>query len=381
MLVWGSVCVGWRGQAHAPLPAHAGLLRWMSGGRAGVCSGAGRRAPGAAGVAQNHDDSLGRVVREAGAGVGGGWTRVRVGGWLAWFALVRLGIGGELGGAWAGRLWAGFAGGGACGAAWGGGAGVELGDVGGGAALPGAGAGEGCEAEVAQDVLDDVVYGAVGDLGVEVWGVHAVEEFGVQDLGGVANAVAVVIVLAPEGVLDGTQDALAGGGAIRGGGVVWGRGAGGRLGGVEVLREHDAAADGAGDAVEGGGEVLQRCCGRWGRGQGWGGLHCCGLRRGRPVSCQRREGGGLLRGLGVGLVVQEAGDAGSYADEVVQGCAVPARVRGLWAGVVLRGGLGRLCGHKRKKNIVGMAVSRIAWRGEVARGVVRLAVGMIGLTN
>jgi len=240
-------------------------------------------------------------------------------------------------------------GGAACGAAWGGGAGVEQGDVGGGAALPRAGAGQGCKAEVAQDVLDDVVYGPALDVPVEVWGVHAVEQFGVERLGGVADAVAVVVVLAPEGVLDGAQDALAGGGAVRGGAVAWGRGPGGLAGCVQVLREHDAAADGAADAVEGGGEVLQRCCGDWCL--GWGGLR---------VSCLLREGGGLLRGLGVGLVVQQAGDAGAHADEVVQGCAVAARVRDLWAGVVLRSGLSRLCRHKRKKNIVVVRVSSIA---------------------
>ncbi len=107
------------------------------------------------------------------------------------------------------------------------------------------------------------------------------------------------------------------------------------------MREHDAAADGAADAVEGGGEVLQRCCGCRGRGRGR--LRGCGLRRGLPISCLRREGGGLLRGLGVGLVVQQAGDAGAHADEVIQGCAVAARVRGVRAGVVLRGVLGGCC--------------------------------------
>ena len=308
-------------------------------------------------MAEDECDGFGRVFGQAGAGVGGaGVDRAGLSaggrlGWLAGFRLIRLGIGGGLCGAWAGRLrpGAGFAGVGACGAAWGGGAGAEFGDVGGGAALPGAGAGQGCEAEVAEDVLDDVVYGPVGDLGVEVWGVHAVEEFGVERLGGVAVAVAVVVVLAPEGVLDGAQDALAGGGAVRGGGVVWGwgvvwgRGAGGRLRGVQALREHDAAADGAADVIEGGGGFVEGVWrGAWRR----GGLRVRGLRSG---------GSNWLRGLGglgVGLVVQEAGDAGAHADEIVQGCAVAARGRGVRAGVVLRGGLGGVCRHERNKNIV-----------------------------
>jgi len=325
----------------------AGLVDCHLGsGLAGDCS-AFRRAPsGVGGVAQDEGDGFGRVVRQAGAGVDragvdGGGLRARGSSGLAGFALVR-GIGSVLGGGGMAvlRAGAGFVGGGACGAAWGGGAGVEQGDVGGGAALPGASAGQGCKAEVAQDVLDDVVYGAALDVPVEVWGVHAVEQFGVQRLGGIADAVAVVVVLAPKGVLDGAQDALAGGGAVRGGGVAWGRGAGGLAGCVQALREHDAATDGAADAVEGGGEVWQRCRGRCGLGQSWGGLGCCGLRRGLPVSCLRREGGGLLCGLGVGLVVQQAGDAGAYADEVIQGRAVATRVRGVRAGVVLRGGLG-----------------------------------------
>ena len=124
-------------------------------------------------------------------------------------------------------------------------------------------------------------------------------QLGVQVLGGVA-----FVVAALDGVLDLSQDALAGGGAV------CGRVLGGCEGLGEGAGERDAAPDGAGDAVEGGGEGDQV----WHR-AGRGG--CVG----RP------------RGGGDGLVVQAAGEGGAHADEVVQDLAVVVRVGGLLGGV------------------------------------------------
>ena len=47
----------------------------------------------------------------------------------------------------------------------------------------------------------------------------------------------------------------------------------------------------------------------------------------------------------------------------MQGRTVDAGVRGLLAGVVVQGGVDRLCGHERNKNIVAGPASRLAWAG------------------
>ncbi|HEY0203931.1 MAG TPA: hypothetical protein VGC15_07270, partial [Acetobacteraceae bacterium] len=114
------------------------------------------------GLAQDEGDGFGRVFWQDVAGEDGrpGGRGGLAGFGRAGIVLVRVWTGGGLGGGMAVvragivrvgivRAWAGRAGGAPCGAAWGGGSGVELGDVGGGAALPGAAAGQGCEAEVA----------------------------------------------------------------------------------------------------------------------------------------------------------------------------------------------------------------------------------------
>ena len=217
----------------------------------------------------------------------------------------------------AGRCGAGLAGGG-------GGAGLELGEIGGGAAAPGGVAGWRGQAEVAADFGDDVGDGAVGKVPVEVGGVEAVVQLGGQCPGGVVG-LGVVGVLggALDRVLDGADDLLAGGGAVDGGVLRGRRG--------EAAREEDAAADGSGEAVKGGDDLWERRGGRCGVGRGvlWGG----------------RRGGGLL--------VQGAGEVGADGDEVVQNLAVEAGVLGLLAGVVWVGGWGWVGGHEQKKNIVG----------------------------
>ena len=196
-----------------------------------------------------------------------------------------------------------------------GGAGVEVLDVGGGAAGPGAGAaGWGGEAEVAGDLGDDVGDGAGGEVPVEVGVVQAVPQFGAEALGAVAFVCGAV-----DGVLDGTQDVLAGGGAV----VGWVAGGRGRVG--QALGKGDAAADGAADAVEG-----------VGQGDEGGGRRLVGHGRGG----RRRDGSACCFGLVVGLRVQEASEAGTHADEVVQDGAVAVRVRWGLGGIVLRRGVG-----------------------------------------
>ena len=66
-------------------------------------------------------------------------------------------------------------------------------------------------------------------------------------------------------------------------------------------------------------------------------------------------GCGLRRGLGLAgdLLVQVVGEAGADGDEAVQGLAVELGVRGLLAGGVVALGLGWLCRHEQKENIVG----------------------------
>ena len=223
---------------------------------------------------------------------------------------------------------------------------MEPGQIGRGAALEGAGARRGAEAEVAADVLDDVRDGAAADVRVEVGGVQAVAQLGGEAVGAV-RSLAVGWGRALDAVLDLAQDALAGGGAVPG-----------RIGrgGVEAAREGDAAADGSGDLIEGGGEADE---GGWGGGR-WGELRVFGLGGGR---------GGVRGGLGDrrgpclrhGLRVQEAGEVGARVNQAVQGLAVVLRVCGVGAGVVLRGGVGCGCGHERNKNIASGAVSRRAW--------------------
>ena len=141
--------------------------------------------------------------------------------------------------------------------------------------------------------------------------------------------------MALDGILDLADDALAGGGAVVG------RVLGGGGGFGELAGEHDAAADGPGEAVEGHGGGFWRDCGG-GRGGGLG----CGRRR---------------FGLAGDLLVQVAGEAGADGDEIVQGLAVELGVRGLLAGGVFALSLGWVCGHEQKKNIVGGVGSRMAW--------------------
>ena len=173
-----------------------------------------------------------------------------------------------LGGGGAAGLWvgAGLMAAGSCGA------GAELLDVPGRAALPGIGAGGGGQAEVAADFGDDFGDRAGGEVVVDVGGVQAVVQLGLE-AGGVGGGGAM------EGVLDFPEDALAGGGAVLG------RVPGGCRGVGEAAGQEDAPADGAGEAVEG---DRYRDQGVW----GWGGLR-----------------GGCRRGLdlGGGLLVQEAG--------------------------------------------------------------------------
>ena len=99
---------------------------------------------------------------------------------------------------------------GAAQAAWSRGAGAEVRDVGGRAALPRVGAGLGGQAEVAADVGDDVGGGAGADVVFEVGGVEALAQLGVECLGGVA------VARAADPVLDLSDDAPAGCGAVPG---------------------------------------------------------------------------------------------------------------------------------------------------------------------
>ena len=173
-----------------------------------------------------------------------------------------------------------------------------------------------------------------------------------MQLGGQGFGVGVVGVIgrvgvALDGVLDLADDALAGSGAVVGRVL----GGWGRLG--DAAGEHDAAADGAGDAVEGGREVLQR-----GRG---------GVGGGGPV-----RGGGLC-GLGGGLGVQEACEVGAHVDGVVQDVAVVLGVLGLLAGAGVGLGVCCVCGHEQKKNIIGDGGSRVVWVGKVTNWTLKSA--------
>ncbi len=97
---------------------------------------------------------------------------------------------------------------------------AEGGDVFGGAAFPGFGAGEaGGDAEIADDVGDDVGEGAAGELVVEVGGFEALVELG-------AEVLLVGRVLAVDGVFDLADDLAAGDGAGLGGLEVRAAGAG-----------------------------------------------------------------------------------------------------------------------------------------------------------
>ena len=199
-------------------------------------------------------------------------------------------------------------------AAGGGGAGVEVPDIGGGAAAPGVVAGWRCEAEVAADFGDDVGDGAVGEVVFQVRVVQAVAQLGMEGFGTVA-----LVCGAVDGILDGADDLAAGGSA-----------AVGRIrcspdGFVELAREGDAAPDGSGDAVEGRREGDEGSCGWLVRGA-WDGV--------------RRDSGVRGFGLADGLRVEQAGEAGAHSDEVVQGLAVPVRACCGLAGVVWCGCLG-----------------------------------------
>ncbi len=76
-----------------------------------------------------------------------------------------------------------------------------------------------------------------------------------------------------------------------------------------------------------------------------------------------RRGGSVLRGLGVGLRAQEAGEVRANIYQVAQRLAVLLLVRGGLAGFVVTLGLGRVCGHERNKNIVGVRASSLMWTG------------------
>ena len=208
------------------------------------------------------------------------------------------------------------------GPAGGGGASVELGQVGGGAALPGGVVGWGRQAEVAADFGDDVGDGAGGEVRVEVGAVEAVVQLGGEGFGAVAFVGGAV-----DAVLDGADDLCAGGGAVVG------RVGHGSDGVVEVAGEGDAAPDGTGDTVKGGGDF-------------WGGGGC--------LAC-----GWPGWGWGGGLGVQGAGEVGGHADDVVEDLAVVLRVLGVLAGVGGWIGVGWLGGHEQKKNIVGVGASRV----------------------
>jgi len=123
---------------------------------------------------------------------------------------------------------------------------AEDADVFGGAAAAGAeaGAGHGVagDAEVAADGGDDFGDGAAEDVVVDVRGVDAVDELGLQ-FGGLVF----VFGLELDGVLDVADDDTAGGGD--GGGRVRERG-GDHL--RQVVLEEYSAADSSGDALEGG---------------------------------------------------------------------------------------------------------------------------------
>lgn len=124
--------------------------------------------------------------------------------------------------------------------------GAEEGDVVGGAAGEGVNAGDVGDTEVAAEVADDLGGRAMGEVGVEIEGVDAFEEFAAEGAGFGR------VGLAVDGLLDGADDLLA---LHRALGVGEGLGAGrrGRFG--DVSGENDGAADGEGDAVEGLGAV------------------------------------------------------------------------------------------------------------------------------
>ena len=172
------------------------------------------------------------------------------------------------------------------------GAGAELADVVRRAARPGMGAGERVEAEVAADFGDDIGDGTAGDVVVEVGAVHAVAQLGAQAVlqaGVQGGAAASVAAGALDHVLDLAEDAPAGSGAV----LARVRGGRGRRG--EAAGEHDATADGAGGAVEGGCDADEGVRDRGVRDRGVrdGGARDGGARRG-----ERR--GSLLRGLDLG---------------------------------------------------------------------------------
>ncbi len=157
-----------RKPAATPMP----YARRLCGGLGGR-PGAGRRVPGAAGaggVAQDGGDGFGRVVRQAARRVvGGAGGRGHAGG------VTRTGTGSGRWGSGSGRGWCrasaltwGLRGAGLAGRAGGGGAGAELADVVRRAALEGAGAGEGREAEVTADFGDDVGGRAACDVSHQV---------------------------------------------------------------------------------------------------------------------------------------------------------------------------------------------------------------------
>ncbi len=68
-------------------------------------------------------------------------------------------------------------------------------------------------------------------------------------------------------------------------------------------------------------------------------------------------------GLGGGLLEQEVGEGGAGVDQAVQDVAVELGGRAGLAGVLGWLGLGFVRGHERKKDIVGVGASRIAWVG------------------
>ena len=114
-----------------------------------------------------------------------------------------------------------------------------------GAAVPGSRAGWCGDTEVTADVSDDVGGGTLSDVVIEIRAVEPVEELGMQAFGFDAAGGAL------DRVFNRADDAGAGGGAMvvqMTGGVRW-RGFG------DFAGEGYAAADGAGDAVEGDGAV------------------------------------------------------------------------------------------------------------------------------
>ena len=158
------------------------------------------------------------------------------------------------------------------------------------ATLPWPGARRGREAEVVADLADDLVHGPFIEIVVEV---RTIQPLAKLDMQAIRLGTA---FLALDHVLDGAEDALAGGKPLLPGCR--------RAGFGEFLGKHDAAAHGAGEAFVGGADVGPRQARRlgWpGCGPGFGLFgELAGPTRCRSRSCRAGPGDSTARPPPVG---------------------------------------------------------------------------------